>query len=399
VLETPDTAQDDAMLVERARRGDVSAYEVLVRLHEAPCIRTAYGITGDAEEARDAVQDAFVKAYYNLDRFRAGAPFRPWISRIAANEARNRRVAAGRRQGLAARGSVLDLGSAPSPEDVVLDAERRALLVKALNELRPEDRLAIAGRYFLDLSEGEMAETLGWPRGTVKSRLSRALGRLRHRLIAAAVLLILLAAGLAASPPTRTVIADWLGVLGIRIQHTEQLPTPPRPPASSAPAELGLRLKLGEAVTLDEARRRASFSVLLPTDSVLARPDEVFFSPFVSGGHVSSVYGARPGLPPAQETGVSLLISQFRGTLAPDLYVKGAGPNTVVESLTVNGGRAVWMAGDPHSVVYRDGSGRIGVGELRLAANVLAWEQGDLTLRLEGALNREEALHIATSIR
>ena len=179
VLETPDTAQDDAMLVERARRGDVSAYEVLVRLHEAPCIRTAYGITGDAEEARDAVQDAFVKAYYNLDRFRVGAPFRPWISRIAANEARNRRVAAGRRQGLAARGSVLDLGSAPSSEDVVLDAERRALLVKALNELRPEDRLAIAGRYFLDLSEGEMAETLGWPRGTVKSRLSRALVKLR----------------------------------------------------------------------------------------------------------------------------------------------------------------------------------------------------------------------------
>src|SRR5947209_5976739 len=92
---------DDLELVERARRGDVSAYDDLVRRYQELAFRTAYLITGVAAEAEDAAQEAFVKAYYALPRFRAGAPFRPWLLRIAANEARNRRKAAGRREALA----------------------------------------------------------------------------------------------------------------------------------------------------------------------------------------------------------------------------------------------------------------------------------------------------------
>jgi RNA polymerase sigma factor (sigma-70 family) len=159
------------------------AYEELVRRHQAIAIRTAHLFAPDGD-AEDAVQEAFVKAHAALGRFRAGSPFRPWLLRIVANEARNRRRSASRRAGLALR-SIEDRrpdDAAPSPESAVLAGEQRAWLLAAFNGLRDEDREVIAARYFLDLSEAEAAELLGVPRGTVKSRLSRALGRLRGQL-------------------------------------------------------------------------------------------------------------------------------------------------------------------------------------------------------------------------
>jgi RNA polymerase sigma factor (sigma-70 family) len=127
------------------------------------------------------VQDAFVKAHAALGRFRDGAPFRPWLLRIVANEARNRRRSASRRQGVALRVAEdrRDDDAAPSPEAAVLVHERRTALLEALARLREDDRLVINFRYLLDLSEAETAEALGVPKGTVKSRTSRALGRLR----------------------------------------------------------------------------------------------------------------------------------------------------------------------------------------------------------------------------
>ena len=160
------------------------AYEELVRRHQGAALRTASLVLGGEAESEDAVQDAFVKAYAALGRFRAGAAFRPWILRIVANEARNRRRSARRRAGLALR-LAQDRrpdDAAPSPEAAVLAGERRAALLEALAVLREEDRLVIGYRFFLDLGEAEMAEALGVPRGTVKSRLSRALGRLRSGL-------------------------------------------------------------------------------------------------------------------------------------------------------------------------------------------------------------------------
>jgi RNA polymerase sigma-70 factor (ECF subfamily) len=174
---------EDAELIERARAGEVMAYEELVRRHQDVAVRTAYVIAPDGD-AEDAAQEAFVKAYAALGRFRAGAPFRPWLLRIVANEARNRRRSAGRRTGLALRAAEdrRPGDAAPSPESAVLADETRTLLLGAVNGLRPEDREVIGARYFLDLSEAETAETLGIARGTVKSRLSRALGRLRTEL-------------------------------------------------------------------------------------------------------------------------------------------------------------------------------------------------------------------------
>ncbi len=171
-------------LVARARGGDSRAYGALVEEHQTIAFRTAYLITGAAAEAEDAVADGFVKAFYALGRFRPEAPFRPWLLRIVANEARNRRRSAGRRERLALREAENPLSgdAVPSPEAALLEAEQRAELLAAVEQLREEDRLVIACRYFLDLSEEEAASVLGWRPGTVKSRLSRALGRLRERL-------------------------------------------------------------------------------------------------------------------------------------------------------------------------------------------------------------------------
>ena len=176
-------ARSDNELIDRARKGEVMAYESLVRRYQDVAIRTAYVIAPDGD-AEDAVQEAFVKAHRALGRFRDGAPFRPWLLRIVANEARNRRRSAGRRTGLALRAAEdrRPGDAAPSPESAVLDRESRETLVQALNELRVDDREVIAARYFLDLSEAETAEVLHVPHGTVKSRLSRALGRLRTQL-------------------------------------------------------------------------------------------------------------------------------------------------------------------------------------------------------------------------
>ena len=179
---------EEAELVERARKGDVGAYEELVRMYQRLAGRVAYVVSGSAADAEDAVQEAFVKAYQALGRFRTGAAFRPWLMRIVANEAINRRRSARRHAVLVARSAegrpVED--AVPSPEGAALAREQERELLAAMNRLRPEDRLVVAYRYWFDLSESEMAEAMGCRPGTVKSRLSRALDRLRNELPARA---------------------------------------------------------------------------------------------------------------------------------------------------------------------------------------------------------------------
>ncbi len=168
-------------LVERARRGDLAAFESLVISYQSLAFHTAFVIAGDAADAEEAAQDAFVKAHRALGRFRTGEPFRPWLLTIVANEARNRRRARGRRAALALR--ALDPGApGEDPEAAALARERRERLVTAVEQLRNDDREVLACRYFLDLSEEETADALGIARGTVKSRTHRALMRLQEEL-------------------------------------------------------------------------------------------------------------------------------------------------------------------------------------------------------------------------
>ena len=176
-------SDDDAELITRARSGDRDAYGMLVRRHERIAFRTAYVVCGDAAEAEDAAQEAFVKAYRALDRFREGAPWRPWLLKIVVNEARNRRRSAGRREHLAVRAARDATVTEAAPADVtaLLHAERGEL-AQALARLEPAQREVVILRHVLDLSEEDTAAALGCRRGTVKSRLSRGLARLREDL-------------------------------------------------------------------------------------------------------------------------------------------------------------------------------------------------------------------------
>jgi RNA polymerase sigma-70 factor (ECF subfamily) len=180
------TEDADAGLIARSREGDGEAYGMLVARHQQVAFRTAYVVCGDAAEAQDAAQEAFLKAYAALPRFRAGAPFRPWLLRIVANEARNRRRSAGRRAHLVARVAATAGGADRHAAGVaVLAAARRDALTAALADLAPAHREILVLRYLLGLSEGECAAVLDCRPGTVKSRHARALDRLRAVLEAA----------------------------------------------------------------------------------------------------------------------------------------------------------------------------------------------------------------------
>ncbi len=171
--------RDERELVLRAQRGDSRAFEELVRPHQEIAFRVAYLITRNAADAEDAAQEGLVKAWRALGRFRAGAPLRPWLLKIVANEARNRRRSAGRRERLALRAASPG-EAAPSPEEAVVAADERARLLAALDELPDQARLVLACRHLLALSEEETAAALGVRHGTVKSRSARALERLRE---------------------------------------------------------------------------------------------------------------------------------------------------------------------------------------------------------------------------
>jgi RNA polymerase sigma-70 factor (ECF subfamily) len=178
------TLSDEQQLIAAAKAGDQRAYGRLLERHQAVAFRAACLITGSAAEAEDATQEACVKAWLSLWRFRPDAPFRPWLVRIAINEARNRRRGAGRRATLMLRLTPDAAGGhvAPSAESEAMVGEERAPLAAAVQRLREDDQLVIGARYFLGLSEAETAIALGLRRGTVKSRLSRALGRLQTEL-------------------------------------------------------------------------------------------------------------------------------------------------------------------------------------------------------------------------
>ena len=175
----PQPPVDDAALARLARDGDRDAYAELVRRHQTIAVRVAAQV-GDVAVAEDAAQEAFVKAFAALRRFDPERPFRPWLLAIVANEARDR--VRDRRRGV----RLTDRLIAVSTATVGAAAEEEALtrigterLVNALAALRDRDRELVTLRFVLDLGERETAAVLGCRPGTVKSRTSRALGRLR----------------------------------------------------------------------------------------------------------------------------------------------------------------------------------------------------------------------------
>jgi hypothetical protein len=224
-----------------------------------------------------------------------------------------------------------------------------------------------------------------WPGGLVGWRRLAVAG-LAAALLAAAVLV--------ASPGTREAVARRLGLRGIGVQ----IGGPPPPTVTTAPGAR-LDLGLGERVTLEEARRRVDFPVLVPSAAGFSQPDAVFVNQAVpAGGRVDLVYRARPGLPASQFTDAGLLITEFRGQPTPE-FLKKVAVMGVVEEVTVGGEPGYWFSGEPHFFTYIDADGQFREERTRLAGNTLIWQRGDLTLRLEGQLPKEEAVRIAESMR
>ena len=165
-------------LIARARQGDDLAWDGLVRQYQEPVFRLAYLILGDSAEAEDVAQETFIRAYLKLAQFDAERPLRPWLLQIAANLARNRRRSIGRYWGALRRYWQAEAEPAHRVAERADRPDARRLW-QAVQRLQPAAQEIIYLRYFLALSEKEMAAALNVAPGTVKSRLHRALKRLR----------------------------------------------------------------------------------------------------------------------------------------------------------------------------------------------------------------------------
>ena len=169
---------DESTLVRSAANGDAAAWEALMVTHQEAVFRLAYLLLGDPDDAEDVAQDSFLRAWKNLARFDAARPLRPWLLSITTNLARNRRRSAGRYFAALMRAFRDEPASAGIEERSAQTFQANELwhAVRKLNEL---DQQIVYLRYFLDLPVSETAQILQVAEGTVKSRLSRALEKLR----------------------------------------------------------------------------------------------------------------------------------------------------------------------------------------------------------------------------
>lgn len=167
---------NEAELIGRARQGDQAAWVELVRQHQQALFRMAYLLLGDADDAEDVAQEAFIRGYRALASVKDGHPLRPWLLQITKNLARNRRRSARRYLNALQRWWTEKSRPVASPEGEAIEKE---LLWQAIRQLSISDQEIIYLRYFLEMPVAETAAVLEVAEGTVKSRLGRALERLR----------------------------------------------------------------------------------------------------------------------------------------------------------------------------------------------------------------------------
>ncbi|MGH2893533.1 MAG: hypothetical protein ACRDPM_09745, partial [Solirubrobacteraceae bacterium] len=192
----------------------------------------------------------------------------------------------------------------------------------------------------------------------------------RRTLAAALAATLLLAGGAMAVPPTRDAILQILGLRGVRIERVPRLP----------PLPAGAALRLGQRIPLARARHAAGFTARLPPGSPAA-----YLGHDVPGGRISLLVGRA-------------LIIELRGTTTPFIF-KVIGPGTTVKRVRVNGGPGVYLSGAPHEVLFQAQTGQLQSDRVRLAGNVLIWQQGRLTIRIEGTRTLGQALALARSLR
>jgi hypothetical protein len=239
----------------------------------------------------------------------------------------------------------------------------------------------------LELALRDLGTSLDWPGdpdleqrvlgGIRQAPARRRLVPRRALVIALAVLAVAIGAVFAV-PQTRAAILEFFHLRGVTIQRVDELPT--------VSVETGLGTFLGDPVTLAEARERAGFAVVVP--EALGEPDGVYFQGSPPGGMVSFLYGSSDD-PRA-------LFTQFAASVDEAIFKKVA-PDTKVEPVTVDGQPGFWVQG-AHYFSYFDRDGQMQSEQVRLAGNVLLWERGTRTLRLEADVSKEEALRIAASV-
>ena len=173
---------DERCLVGAAGSGDAAAFGELLARCRTSALRVATVVLGTAVGADDVVQDASVRAWQAIGDVDPERGFRPWFLRVVANTARNGRRSRGRRAALAVRAGAEPVVPDAGPEERAVSNRERDVVLAAVNRLGAQDRLVVTLRYFEQLSEAEMTVVLSCAPGTVKSRLSRAMTRLRAEL-------------------------------------------------------------------------------------------------------------------------------------------------------------------------------------------------------------------------
>jgi hypothetical protein len=239
------------------------------------------------------------------------------------------------------------------------DVEHRLRDLALAIEYPPTPDLAAPVRARLTAGGVKGRRRVGWP----------SLGRSA----AIAIITLLLLAGAA--------VAVGIGLRGLSIVFTESPSDPTRP-----------ELNLEEPVSLAEARERAPFEVLLPVGAI-GEPEAVYVDQVSGVYQVTLLYGSR------EDAEAELLITQFLARPDTDLVEKQVGLETSVESITVAGEPAYWITGEPHVLAYLEPDGEPISDRVRLVGDVLLWQHGELTLRIEGAGSRTVAVEIAESMR
>lgn len=261
--------------------------------------------------------------------------------------------------------------------DAALENALRGLDTSRMFPPAPDFAARVGDRLRVEPSEVEPA-----PANVVPMR--RRLG------IVAAIAVLAVGAALLAVPTSRDTVAGWFGLRSVSVVPVTATPELPVTP---------VRLDVGSPLPLERAQRIVEFDILVPDLEWLGEPDETYYQDWPPGGQVALVYQNRPGgLPESNLAGVGLLITQFEADLNVGGYGKGIPQGTTIEEVIVNGGHGIWIEGDLHTFFYTDREGNPGNERIRLAGNVLVWEVGDVTYRIESSLPRERVFQIAESL-
>ena len=213
-------------------------------------------------------------------------------------------------------------------------------------------------------------------------RRSFGLRRPLGRSLALVLVATLLLAGIA--------VAFGIGLGGLRLVFG---------PASFSPApSLVVGPGLGAPTSLDAARGEVTFTLRVPNLSALHEPDLVYLADPPAGGAVTLLYGERAGFPADPDSGIGLIVTQFRADIGPDIFEKLIDGGVRVLPARVHGLEAWWVEGGDHFFFYRDAEGRVVDSTLRLASETLIWEENGVTYRVEGAPSLADAVRVAESL-